>query len=532
MKFNRVGYSQLNIFPKLIRDYLSASPSLRAFYHYPFDFEYFREVISDKKMPLENREVLSDVLSRQYGIVNTTSSVKNNIEKLRHPDTFCITTAHQPVLFTGPLYVIYKIISAINIAGRLCHKFPGKHFVPVYCMGAEDHDFEEINHAWINGEKIEWKQESKGPVGKLSPLNIIPLISEAEKLLKGKPFTDEIIELLKESYGNHPTLAEATLCLIDRLFGEYGLLVLIPDNKALKQLFIPVIEQELMKNHSFSLTEQTNKELINLGYDTQVNPREINLFYLGKNMRERIVMNEHLSGFEVLNTSISFSKDEMLKEAKGNPENFSPNVMLRPLYQEIILPNLAYVGGAGELSYWLQQKKIFDHYLVNFPMLVLRNSAMIIKAGIAKKIDKAGLELADLFDEEEAIIQNFVKRSMNNGIDFTSEKEAVENAFGKIREKVIAVDSTLAGAVEAQKAGFLKGMESIETKVMRAGKRNFETTINQIRNVKVHLFPGNILQERVENFLPYYAQYGPAFLQQLMNEINPFSNEFLIAKEN
>ncbi len=481
---------------------------------------------------MENREVLSDVLSRQYGILKTTSSVKNNIEKLRHPDTFSITTAHQPVLFTGPLYVIYKILSAIHTAQLLCEKFPDKHFVPVYCMGAEDHDFEEINHAWINGEKIEWKQESKGAVGRVSTRNIIPLISEAEKLLPGKPFTNEIIELLKESYGNHPTLAEATLHLIDRLFGEFGLVVLVPDNKALKQLFTPVIKQELIENHSFSLAEQTNKELANLGYDTQVNPREINLFYLGKNMRERIVMNDRLSGFEVLNTSISFTKDEILKEANEHPEHFSPNVVLRPLYQETILPNLAYVGGAGEISYWLQQKRIFNHYHVNFPMLVLRNSAMIIKAGIAKKIDKARLELSELFEEEETVIQNFVKKSMNNGIDFTSEKEAVESVFGRIREKAIAVDLTLAGAIEAQKTGFLKGMESIETKVMRAGKRNFETTINQIRNVKANLFPGNTLQERVENFLPYYAQYGPAFLQQLKNELNPFSKEFLIAKEN
>ncbi len=527
MKISAIGYEHLPIFPKLIGDYLSSSASLKPFYKYPFDFKAFKEVIADKNISKENRQALVDELNKQYAGLNTTSAVKSNIVKLQQENTFTITTAHQPVLFTGPLYVIYKIISVLHIAERLSGEFPDQHFVPVYCMGAEDHDFNEINHIHLNGEKLEWQQENKGAVGRLSTKNILPLIDEVEIRLHGKPSAKETVRLLKEAYTGHSTLAEATLHLMNELFGEQGLVVLNPDNKNLKKLFAPTIEQELLHNHSFALTEQTNKELSASGYDIQVNPREINLFYLGENIRERIVQNPQTKKYEALNTALSFTSDEILKMAKESPGRFSPNVMLRPLYQETVLPNLAYVGGAGELSYWLQQKRIFDHYQVNFPMLVLRNSAMIVDSNTARKITRAGVELKELFDEEEKLVQNLVKRNSNNTFGFVSEREQAESMFEGIKQRATEVDPTLAGSIESQKAAFLKGLEGIETKIMRAGKRNFETSINQLRSVKSKLFPGNVLQERVDNFLPYYARAGASFLNELKREFNPFRKEFL-----
>lgn len=202
--------------------------------------------------------------------------------------------------------------------------------------------------------------------------------------------------------------------------------------------------------------------------------------------------------------------------------------MLRPLYQENILPNLAYIGGAGELSYWLQQKRIFDHYEQNFPMLVLRNSAMHIDSIALRKINKAGIEFSELFEGQEAMVQNFVKRNSDSHLTFTEEKEHASKIFEQIKEKAIAVDSTLAGAIEAQKAAFVKGIEGIETKIMRAEKRNFETAISQITSVKAKLFPDGTLQERRENFLPLYSQYGSSLLQNLKQEFNPFRKEFLV----
>lgn len=472
--------------------------------------------------------MLAGVLRQQYQNIHTTAAVKSNIERLSKAGTFTICTAHQPVLFAGPLYVIYKIISAIHVAEKLCREFPGNHFVPVYCLGSEDHDFAEINHIWINGDKIQWHQEGKGAVGRLSVKNIIPLLDEAAARLQGKPYAAKIALLLKEAYSEEHTLAEATLHLIDRLFGKYGLVVLIPDNRSLKGTFISVMEQELMHHHSFFLSEQTNKKLSGLGYDPLVNPRAINLFYLDTNLRERIVFNEKSRKYEVLNTSLSFGKDEILKMVNEYPERFSPNVMLRPLFQETILPNLAYVGGAAELSYWLQQKGIFDYYGVHFPMLVLRNSAMLIDSNTYRKITKAEMGLKDLFDDEEVLVQNFVKKSSEHTLDFSSEKQKVSDIFRQIREKAAAVDATLSGAIEAQKAGVLKGMEAIETKMMRAEKRNLETAVSQIKSVKSKLFPGNVLQERVENFLPWYARHGDSFFETLKLEFDPFRKEFLI----
>lgn len=527
MKFHSIKYTELPIFPKLIRDYLASSPALSPFFKYPFDFKSFSQVIDGKRFSDENRQVLSETLRRQYATLETTPAVKKNIEKLSKTGTFTITTAHQPVLFTGPLYVVYKTISAIHLAARLCEEFPGNHFVPVYFMGAEDHDFAEINHTWINGEKIEWQQDGKGAVGRLSTKNIIPLIDIVQRHLNGA-FADETLELLRTAYGNHSTLAEATLFLMNRLFGEFGLIILNPDDPRLKSLFAPVITAELSHQHSFKLAEQTKKELSALGYEPQVNPREINFFYLAENTRERIVLNHQTGRYDVLNTALSYSKEEILNLAQQHPENFSPNVMLRPLYQETILPNLAYVGGAGELSYWLQQKRIFDHYGVNFPMLVLRNSAMLVDPNTYRKITKSGIQFSELFDDQETMVQNFIRRTSNSSLSFNEEKEQASVIFESIREKAIDIDPSLSGAIEAHKAAFIKGIEGLETKIMRAEKRKSETAISQITHVKSKLFPDNLLQERRENFLPWYAKDESELLRQLRQEFDPFRREFLI----
>ncbi len=526
MNVAAIKYLDLNFLPELIQDYLQGSEKLNPFFKHPFDFDAIKQVIAERKFSGENRKKLTCALSRQYGGITAAEIVKENIKKLGEANTFTITTAHQPVLFTGPLYFIYKIISVINVTELLKKHFPENHFVPVYCMGAEDHDFDEINHLWLNGEKLEWQHERRGAVGRISTHDIAPLIQEVEKRLQGE-FAGEVVQLLKDAYARPSTLAEATAHFVNSIFGEYGLVVLNPDDKELKILFTSVIEEELICNRAFTLAEKPIKELKTLGYEIQANPREINLFYLTEGSRERIVFEENEKRYRVLNSSLTFTREEIIKEAHEHPEYFSPNVFLRPLYQEMILPNLAYIGGAGELSYWLEQKAIFDYFNVNYPMLVLRNSAMLVDANTQKKFEKTGLEWKDFFQDEQTVVKNFVKKSSTNSLDFSAEKEKFNEMFNGILKKASAIDRTLAGAVEAQKAAVINNLDELEKKMLKAEKRNFETATVQIKTVKTKLFPNNSLQERVENFLPYYAADRKKFIESLKQEFEPFSREMI-----
>ncbi|MDZ4846892.1 MAG: bacillithiol biosynthesis cysteine-adding enzyme BshC [Chitinophagales bacterium] len=530
MKIHAIEYSQLNIFPKLIQDYLTNSETVKPFYNYSFNFQSFKQGIADRKFPIESRKVLVEVLTRQYRGLATAPIVSENIKKFGEPNTFAITTAHQPVLFTGPLYFIYKIISAINVAEQLRKEFPENHFVPVYFMGAEDHDFDEINHLWLNGEKIEWQHDRRGAVGRISTHDIAPLIQEVENGLQGE-FAAEAVQLIKDAYIGRTTLAEATAYFVNSLFGEYGLVVINPDDKELKKLFAPVIEDELLNNRAFTLTEKLIKKITEQGYEIQANPREINLFYVTDGSRERIVFEEKENRYHVLNTALTFTRDEIIKEVQEHPEHFSPNVFLRPLFQEMMLPNLAYIGGAGELSYWFEQKAIFDYFNVNFPMLVLRNSAMLVDANTQKKFEKTGLDWNDFYQDEETLIKNFVKKNSTNTLDFSAEKDKINALFNGIRDKAAAVDVTLTGAVEAQKTAVINSIEGLEKKILKAEKRNFETSTAQIKSVKAKLFPNNNLQERVENFLPYYAAGGKKFIESLKKEFNPFNKQLLFFSE-
>lgn len=527
MNVHVTDYAQLDFLPHLIQDYLSGSNKLTGFYKYPFRFDSFRQIITDRSFSGINRKVLVETLNRQYQTISVCDKVIDNIRKLNDARTFTITTAHQPVLFTGPLYFIYKIISAINVAEQLNRRFPDNHFVPVYFMGAEDHDFDEINHCIVNGDKLEWQHDKRGAVGRMPTREIVPLIAELENRLKGE-FAAEVIQKVKNAYDGNATLAKATAQFVHDLFGTYGLVVINPDDIELKKLFASAMEEELFNSRVKSISEKAISNLSVCGYEIQANPREINLFYLTESSRERIVFDEKDNRYRVLNTVRSFTKEEIADELRAFPERFSPNVFLRPLYQETILPNLAYIGGAGELSYWLEQKSIFDFYNINFPMLVLRNSAALVDASTQKKFEKTGLDWNTYFQEEDTIVKNYVKSKSDNLLDFAAEKDKINLLFNEIRNKAAAVDTTLAGAAEAQKTAALNSIDGLEKKMLKAEKRNFETITGQIKTVKGKLFPGNSLQERVENFLPYYAENGKLFFDTLLSEFDPFRKQMLI----
>ncbi|CAM6004420.1 unnamed protein product [Sphagnum balticum] len=487
----------------------------------------FAQVIADKEKDNTDRVLLVGVLKKQYANVAMTDHTALNIDLLASPKTYTVTTAHQPCVLLGPVYNIYKIASTINLAGQLKAKYPENNFVPVFWMGSEDHDFEELGHTFIYGKKVEWPaaEGEAGAYGRRKMTGFDKVLDDAQVIVgdAGKPLIDK----LREGLAKFETFGPYTRYLINELFGETGLVVLDQDDAELKRKFAPIIADEITKSSAVRALANTVKWL-DTNYSAQATPREINLFYLGENSRERIV--KTTEGYEVHNTGMKFTETDILELVKSKPENFSPNVILRPVYQELILPNLAFVGGAGELSYWLELKAIFEYHKVNYPMLVMRSSMTVINSSIEKKIAKLGLSVVDLFGNIDQTINNFVKSKLSDDIQFDEEKKTVALMLDSFVKKAEKVDPTLKGAVLAEKQKQLNSLEALEGKIIKAEKRKQEESVNQIRTLYQTFSPNQSWQERVENFIPFYSKDN-SFVAESVKFADPFAKSMQIVNQ-
>ncbi len=529
MEIYNKSYSEIEQLSGFDKAYASADLALRPFYKYDVNIDTFAAVIKNKKTQNINREVLVNVLREQYSDIETTESVKSNINSLLNENTFTITTAHQPSLFTGPLYFIYKTISALNLAEQLKEKYPQNHFVPIFLIGGEDHDFEEINHLNIFGKTVTWENDENGATGMMQTDSLKPVLAEIKDILGNSENANSIYTTLERCFTEHSTYGKAMFAFTNELFKQYGLVVISPNHAKLKELFIPIIKDEIFNEASKVLVEKEIEKKEKAGFKGQAFVREINLFYLMPNLRERIVFEDEK--YKVLNTNYEFTKAEMTAEIENYPERFSPNVILRPVYQEVILPNLAYIGGGGELSYWTERQPQFEHFNIPFPMLVRRNSVLWIDKSNQKKLNKLDLTIDDLFGEVEALIKSYVRGNTDEELSLKDAKTAINSAFEKILSKATAIDATLKKTVLGEQKKQINAIENLENRLLKAEKRNQEVAVNQIRNLKDKLFPNNGLQERHDNLLPFYLKYGDDFIQTLKDNLAPLNTEFTIIFE-
>ena len=508
------------ILPALISDYISHKESISFLTKYPFHFSAFKNVIAEKAKDNTDRKLLVEVLQSQYTNIPTTEVVAENIESLLTENTFTVVAAHQPCLFMGPLYNIYKISCAINLTNQLKKQYPDFNFVPVFWLGTEDHDVEELAHAFVNGKKIEWPNPGTGASGRWSTSSMQLAIEE----LKSISANTEIISILEDGLKKYETFGKFSQYFVNEIFKGHGLVVLDGDDAGLKKKFSAVIEEEVLTSKAVDVLKE-NVGFLETNYKAQAKPRDINFFYLGENYRERIVFNSATEKFEVNNTSVSFTKDEMVCEIENHAERFSPNVIYRPLYQEFTLPNLAFVGGAGELSYWLELKPLFDYYQVNYPMQVMRNSVVIINALVQKKLDKLNLRAEDFFGDVEQLINKYVQQNMNEGSTLKEEKKKLEELYDSILFKAEASDVTLKQSATGEKQKAIVALENLEAKMLKAEKRKQETSVTQIRSVHASLFPDGTLQERKENFIHFYNK---EFIATLVAELDAFCKGFKV----
>jgi bacillithiol biosynthesis cysteine-adding enzyme BshC len=513
-------------------DYITNSDKVKLFFQEHIYKTNFQSYFNTTSFDGIDRPTLVNALNRQSLLVKNSSELsKQNISLLESTFAYTVTTGHQLCLFTGPLYFIYKIVSTINLCKALKVEFPDKNFVPVYWMASEDHDFEEINHVNVFNKKVIWSSPQNGPVGDFKTEGLVKVIAELKTILGENENAKALISLFEEAYLKHGSLADATRYLVNELFGEYGIVILDGNDKALKGLFKEEFKADIFTNKSFGLVNQLISELTK-NYSAQVNPREINVFYKAEGIRERI---ERVADneYKVLNTELSFSKTELENIIDSTPEMLSPNVVLRPLYQQKILPNIAYVGGPGELAYWLEFKELFKSYHINFPILIPRNFAMIIDKGTKQKIEKFDLSLQDIFSDGEVLVKQFIK-TQHEDINLSVIKTQFENIYASLSETVGSIDKSLVASAEAEKQKTLNGINTIEQKINRAFKQKSETDVNQLWALKGKLFPNNIPQERYDNMSMYYVKFGKNFITEMITELTYDLNsfEYIVFTEN
>lgn len=515
MQVQKIPFAETQSFSQAFLDYIGENESLKKFYGRFPKVINFKDQIKEKSrsFPQQNRETLVSVLQAQYKNYAVSEPVKNNIALLGNEKTFTVTTGHQLNIFTGPLYFIYKIVTVINACKQLKEAYPDYNFVPVYWMASEDHDFDEIRYFKLNGKKYTWESKQAGAVGRFNP-------KELESVFKQLP---DGLTIFQKAYLMHSTLSDAVRFYVNELFGSEGVVVVDADSTELKTFFQAVIQDDIFSHTPQKLVDAANAELQKAGYEPQVNCREINFFYLDDSLRERI---EQEGGqFNIVGTDLSFTKAQVEELIKTSPEKFSPNVILRPVYQEVVLPNLAYAGGPAEVVYWLQLKDVFKHYNIPFPILMPRNFAMVMDAPTVRKFEKTGLDLNELFFEKNYLFNHFAIKFSRNKIKLNGEKEAIRNYFQTIKQQTEAFDKTLGPMVAAETQRAIKSLEKIEHKLLRSEKRFQSDKLRQVEALKDALFPNGSLQERVDNFLNFYLT-DPYFIQKLITYFDPFDFRF------
>ena len=528
MQIEKIDIAQVTQFSTRDRSYYLNDSAYAPYIEYGFDYDKLDLAITAKQSHSIDRALLVEVLKDQYHKVTSSEETVDHINSLSNENTFTVVTAHQPSLLTGPLYYVFKILSAIKVSARLKQSHPDKNFVPVFIIGGEDHDYEEINHLHLYGKTITWQNEGIGSVSQFSLEGIEVVLNETLELLGERSKAKTILTELKELLPTLSNYGEFSFRLTHRLFDHLGLVILRMGDAKLKKAFSPIITKEIVERPSQALVVATQTKIEKeLGFSGQAYAREINFFYINQAGRNRI---EYVDGtYKIIDTKLEFSEAEITNEIKQYPERFSPNVIMRPIYQEFILPNLAYIGGGGELAYWIERKSQFAHFNIPFPMLIRRQSGMIMTASHQKNIDKLGLNISQLFSSENELVNTLLNISDQPDYKLTAYKKEIETLFDKLAEQISSIDVTLARSASAEKTKAHKSIDYLESKVKKALKQKEDVNLNRMRKLKTDLFPKG-LQERHDNIFQYISTYGEELINQLLPHCDPFDKSFKVFK--
>ncbi|ALR31814.1 bacillithiol biosynthesis cysteine-adding enzyme BshC [Chryseobacterium sp. IHB B 17019] len=521
---NKISFQNIESIPQLIKDFLNQK--IEGFEENTFSLDHVIKQIHLKQNSFtqNQRNVLSETLEDQLSGLDLSSRQKENIENLKLPNAFTITTGHQLNLFSGPVFFVYKILQTIKTCSYLKENFPDFNFIPVYWMASEDHDFAEINHFKTEDNYYETNEKSGGAVGRIK-INDTFFISEFEKEFKDFVFGTELILMLKEAYKTGNTLTEAIKILVNRLFSEFGLLILDGDSKELKNEIKQTFKDELLHSSLYKTSKEKVEFLTEKYGKVQVNPREINLFYLSET-RDRIDFDGNK--YSIVDKNIQFTQEEILNELENYPEKFSPNALMRPVYQETVLPNLAYIGGNAEIMYWLELKDYFSKINIPFPILIPRNSMLFLKEKTLGKIERLHLKIEDFFQNFTTITNNKILED-NPVLAVLEEKENfLINNFSELKALAETTEKSFGNMVKAEEVRQLKSFKRMKKRLLHAEKIKQNEMLERLENLFLDVHPSKNWQERVYNFSVFFADHGYSWLETCLEEMEITESKLII----
>jgi len=528
MDCQKIAFDKVNQLSQFDHLFASDQNKFSSLLPFPATMDGIAASIESRKEKGVDRNALVSILTEQYNN-NRISGREDLIRSIYDTNTFTIVTAHQPYLFGGPLYFILKILSAVKLADQCHQAFPEYKFVPVFYIGGEDHDIDEANNLTVFNKKIVWNTAQSGPVGRMETDDLANALEEIRGILGNSENAAKLSAELVDCYKSGSNVNHAITCFIHKILGNYPLLVINADDLNAKKLFRPIIREEVLNGTAEELVLKQQEEIKKIGIKPQAFVRPINFFYLSPQGRNRIIREG--KDFIINSTDIKFTFSEMEKEIEFHPERFSPNVIMRPLYQEFLLPSIAFVGGGGELAYWSDRRLLFEHFNIHMPVLVRRDSMMIVDQGSVKRLTKLNLKVHDLFMDANKLKTYFLDHQAESEISFKSETQELSLLIKKLQEKVSNIDPTLTGFVGSETNSFFKSIGNIESRVKKSLSSKHDIELQQLNTLQLKFFPINSLQERTESFMSFYTRMGDTLFEKIYEASDPLDMTFKVIFE-
>ncbi len=515
----------------LYRDFLHAPDRVRAFYPADFrDAKAFCARAAARGYPAPRRAAMAALLRRQAERWGLAEASRDSLERFAREEALVVVAGQQPGLFGGPLYTVYKALTAISLA-REAERATGRPVVPIFWIASDDHDFEEVRRAFVSDASPE-------PLALEYPMEAVPagvsvarvtlgapaqdLLAAVEELLPPSPFRAETVDRLRDAYAPGRGWIEAFARFAGPWVTSLGALVFDPADSEAKRLALPIFEREVeLHGRSAQAARAVGVELERKGYHAQIARAgdELNLFWHGERREALRIAGD--GAVRLAESGRSLARGELIARIRERPEDVSPGVLLRPLMQDHLFPTAAYVGGPAEVAYWAQVNALYPLFEMSPPAVTPRFGATLLEPRIAKVLERFGLAWSDLAGDVEPVIGTALKKLLPEDLPalFERERESWIQSFGRLEAAVAAFDPSLKAATQTAVGRVLHEGENLERKLMQVWKRRQEESVQHIRRAKGHLFPRGGLQERCVSIVGFAARYGPVLIDRLSRDV-------------
>ncbi len=509
--------------------YLDSSPAVLSMFRHPGPtLNTLERMVRDKGVPSIKRKAIVSILKQQNEKFGCGECTRKNIEDLIQADAVAVLTGQQVGLFTGPLYTIYKTMTAIRLAAEL--RARRIKAIPIFWMESEDHDLAEATHISVIGpdqsggnlldQLFPQAGESARPVGSIQfPDSIKKIVNNYVDSTTGLNWSDEIRSQLLSAYRPGATFSESFAAIMVQLFGSYGLVLFDPQDPAAKALAAPVFSKAIQSVDVINASlRERDRELESSGFHTQVSMADDSTVLFYRENHDRRLLTKVQDGFAVKGTGTRFSADELLRLSEKAPERFSPNVLLRPIVQDSLFPTVAYVGGPSEVAYFAQVEALYRIFGRPMPMVWPRASFTLVGPEVVSIMGRRRLSLLDILQGKKHLLQKLVPAS-DATKTLTVLRDRLESGFAAIQPDIATIDASLEAAMENARRKITHNLEGLEARIAALDASRNTSTIQEAQLLLDNCLPALTPQEREIGVHPFMARYGPSMIDSLYSLI-------------